>query len=151
MIETDGAMFGLAMGTVLGVLNLIETARHPLADDGGLEMLLFAALVLLAWGVAGFAATGRTRRLTDGVKAGALIGLAMMAVFHAAAIVRVNVFLDVIRQRNDWQNLVARFGQSGFHSLLAYANYEYARMTPAASVLTCRARAAARAPNPGLY
>ena len=38
----------------------------------------------------------------------------MMAVFHVAGIVRVNLFLDVIRNRGDWQNLIARFGQSGF-------------------------------------
>jgi hypothetical protein len=123
-------MLGLAMGTILGVLNLIGTARAPLADDDGGEMLLFAGLVLLAWSAAGFAAARRTRRLGDGVKAGVLIGLAMMTVFHLAAIVRVNVFLDVIRNREDWQNLVARFGRSGFQSLLAYANFEYVRMTP---------------------
>jgi hypothetical protein len=42
----------------------------------------------------------------------------MMAVFHVAGIVRVNLFLDVIHDRGDWQNLLARFGQSGFHSRL---------------------------------
>jgi hypothetical protein len=40
------------------------------------------------------------------------------------------MFLDVIQQRNDWQNLVARYHRSGFNGLRAYANYEYVRMTP---------------------
>jgi hypothetical protein len=124
------AVLGLMMGTSLGVLNLIATARNPLADDDGGEMLVFVALVLLAWTAAGFVAARRTRRLVDGVRSGVLVGLAMMAVFHVAAIVRVNLFLDVIRDRGDWQNLLARFGQSGFHSLRAYANYEYVRDTP---------------------
>lgn len=124
------AMLGLAMGTVLGVLNLIATARDPLADDEGAEMLVFAALVLLAWSATGFVAARRTRRVADGVKAGIVIGLAMMAVFHLAAIVRVNLFLDLIRDRGDWQNLLARFGGSGFSSLRAYANDEYLRSTP---------------------
>lgn len=124
------AMLGLAMGTALGVLNLIATARDPLDDDSVGGMLLFVIPVLLAWSAAGFVAAWRTRRLADGVKAGILVGLAMMAVFHVAGIVRVNLFLDVIRERGDWQNLVARFGQSGFHSLRAYANCEYVRQTP---------------------
>lgn len=123
------AMLGLAM-TILGVLNLIVTARDPLEDDSAGGMLLFVIPVLLAWSAAGFVAARRTRRLLDGVKAGILVGLAMMAVSHFAAIVRVNVFLDAIRHRGDWQNLLARFGQSGFDSLRAYANYEYVRSTP---------------------
>jgi hypothetical protein len=139
------AMQGLAMGTILGVLNLIATARDPLADDDGGELLVFVALVLLAWSAAGFAAARRTRRLADGVKAGILIGLAMMAVFHLAAIVRANVFLDLIRDRTDWQNLLARFGQSGFHSLRSYANYEYIRQTPILVGIGAAAGAAAGA------
>lgn len=123
-------MLGLAMGTTVGVLNVIGTAMDPLADDSGGGMLVYAALVPLAWSAAGFAAARRTRRLADGVRAGILVGLAMMAVFHVAGIVRVNLFLDVIRQRGDWQNLVARFGRSGFHSLRVYANYEYLLQTP---------------------
>jgi hypothetical protein len=40
------------------------------------------------------------------------------------------VFLDQIQHRGDWQNLVARFHASDFHSLRAYANYEYISQTP---------------------
>jgi hypothetical protein len=124
------AMFGLAMGAVLGGLNLIETVRHPLADDEGGVMLAYIALVWLVWSAVGFAAARRTRRLADGVKAGLMVGIAMMAVFDAAAILRVNLFLDLIRYRDDWQNLVGRFGRSDVQSLRAFANYEYLRATP---------------------
>jgi hypothetical protein len=61
---------------------------------------------------------------------GAVLGAATMLVFDAAAIVRVNMFLDAIRHREDWQNLVARYQQSGFRSLRAYANYEYVTHAP---------------------
>jgi hypothetical protein len=69
------------------------------------------------------------------VKAGAVLGVVTLATFHIAGIVRVNLFLDVIRQRHDWQNLVARFNASGFESLRTYANYEYVRGTPVVVML----------------
>jgi hypothetical protein len=71
-----------------------------------------------------------TRRVADAVKVGTILGIATIVMFHAESIVRVNLFLDAIRDRGDWQNLVARYNQSGFRSLRAYANYEYATMTP---------------------
>jgi hypothetical protein len=59
-----------------------------------------------------------------------LAGLATMAVFDATSILRVNVFLDQIRYRDDWVNLVARFDASNAPNLRAYANWEYVRDTP---------------------
>ena len=53
-----------------------------------------------------------------------------MAVFDATSILRVNVFLDQIRYRDDWVNLVARFDASNAPNLRAYANWEYVRGTP---------------------
>jgi len=121
---------GLVVGGGLGILNLIDTARRPLADDDGGAMLVWLLGVVSVWGAAASATTWRTRRFTDAVKAGALLGMVTIVVFHIAGIVRVNLFLDVIRQRNDWQNLVARFNASGFASLRTYANYEYVKGTP---------------------
>ncbi len=121
---------GLAIGTVLGMMNLIDTARHPLADDDAGTMLAWLVALLLIWSAAAVAVTWRTRRVSDAVKVGAILGIATIVMFHAASIVRVNLFLDAIRHRGDWQNLVARYNQSGFRSIRAYANYEYATMTP---------------------
>jgi hypothetical protein len=121
---------GAAFGSVLGILNLIGTARQPLADDDVASMAAWVALVVCAWGAASVGATWRTHRFGDAVKAGAMLGIATILVFHVAAIVRVNLFLDLIRHRDDWQNLVARFDASGYRSLRAYANVEYLSMTP---------------------
>jgi hypothetical protein len=120
---------------VLGLMNLVDTARRPLADDDPGTMLVWAGALLAGWTAVAVAATWRTVRIVDAVKAGAVLGLATILVFHAAAIVRVNVFLDQIRYRADWQNLVARFQHSGFRSLRAYANYEYGGGTPTVVLL----------------
>jgi hypothetical protein len=45
-------------------------------------------------------------------------------------LVRVNVFLEQIRDRADWVGLLARFHASGSQDLRAYANYEYLTGTP---------------------
>jgi hypothetical protein len=123
-------IWGLAIGVVAGALNLIDTAIEPLADDTSGRMSIWCGGLLFLWILSGFGAARRTRRFRDGVTAGALVGIATIAVFHLAAIVRVNVFLDEIRYRGDWQNLVTRFQASDFRSLRAYANYEYTTQTP---------------------
>ena len=69
-------------------------------------------------------------RFRDAVVAGVLVGAATMAVLHVSAIVRVNVFLEQIRDRGDWVNLLSRFQASGYESLRVYANYEYLRQSP---------------------
>ena len=83
--------------------------------------------VFLLLAVPGFAARRRGGHFGDAIKAGAVAGAITFALFLLFGILRVNLFLDVIRERSDWQNLVADFGRSGFHSLRAYANYVYAQ------------------------
>jgi len=128
-------MIGLAIGTGLGILNLVETARSPLADDDAGAMLLWVVALLGVWSVAACVATWRSERFVDAVKAGTIVGVMTIFAFHVASIVRVNMFLDLIRHRGDWQNLVARFNGSGFRSLRTYANYEYVKGTPMAIAL----------------
>jgi hypothetical protein len=122
--------WGLAIGVIGGALNLIDTAIEPLADDTAGGMSIWLGGLCCLWILTGFGAARGVRRFRDGVTAGVLVGMATMAVFHLAAIVRVNVFLEQIRYRGDWQNLIARFHASHFRSLRAYANYEYATQTP---------------------
>ena len=98
-------------------------------------MLLWLGVLLFIWLLIGFRAARRTQRFRDALIAGVLVGTATMAVFHLAAIVRVNLFLEHIRYRDDWQNLVARFQASDFTSLRAYANYTYISGTPNALAL----------------
>jgi hypothetical protein len=123
-------MIGLSIGAVLGLVNLIGTARWPLADDDALTMLAWIVALLAMWSAAVVFLTRGTRHLAHAVIVGAILGVATMLVFDATAIVRVNVFLDAIRHRDDWQNLLVRYQNSGFRSLRAYANYEYAIGTP---------------------
>ena len=123
-------MIGLAIGTVLGVMILIDTARQPLSDDDAGVMLAWVMTLLTIWSAVAVAVTWRSKQMADTVKVGTLLGVVTIVVFHVASIVRLNLFLDAIRHRQDWQNLVARYHHSRFHSLRAYANYEYATMTP---------------------
>jgi len=122
--------WGLAVGVALGTLQLVTTARAPLADDDARGMMVMASVILLLWTSISVAASFPTRRFRDAVVAGMLAGLATMAVFDATSILRVNVFLDQIRYRDDWVNLVARFDASNAPNLRAYANWEYVRGTP---------------------
>ncbi len=122
--------WGVSIGLVASALMLLDTAIEPLADDsaGGTLTIVFALMLL--W-VATSAAAGRpSRRFKDALIAGLLVGIATMAVIQLAAIVRVNVFLDQIRNRQDWVGLVSRFNASGAESFREYANAEYLRGTP---------------------
>src|SRR5579862_3280689 len=82
---------GAVLGASLGVLNLVATSREPLADDDGGAMLVWAAAILGVWSVAACAASWRTQRFADAIKAGAAVGVATILVLHVAAIVRVNL------------------------------------------------------------
>jgi hypothetical protein len=122
--------WGLTIGVAAGGLNLIDTALEPLADDTVGSMSIWAGALMFLWVVIGFEAGRQTGCFRDALIGGALVGTGTMAMFHLAAIVRVNMFLWQIQYRGDWQNLVARFHGSNFRSLRTYANYEYVSLTP---------------------
>jgi hypothetical protein len=122
--------WGLLIGAAAGTLQLLSTALDPLADDSAGVMLVIAATLLLLWMLASLGATTSAQRLRDVVVSGIVIGAATMAVAYVSSIVRVNLFLDQIRDRADWVNLVSRFRASEFHSLRAYANHEYLGSLP---------------------
>jgi hypothetical protein len=99
----DGVKIGTVLGAVFGAWMLTFTWLAPLAEDTALALAGFYGPMVLTWGLAAFAATRRTRRLIHGVKVGATVGLATFLIFNIAAIVRVNLFLEVISRRSDWQ------------------------------------------------
>jgi hypothetical protein len=123
-------VWGLAIGAAAGAATLISTAANPLQEDSPGAMALWFGSLLLVWIAIGFGAARRSRTFRDAVLAGVLAGLATMAVLDVAAIVRANVFLDEIRHRSDWQNLLARYYASGFRNLRLYATYEYLTISP---------------------
>jgi hypothetical protein len=124
---TKPVAYGLVLGTVLGTWILVNTALAPLADDSGFAVGAMFAVVFLALAVPGFAARRRGGHLVDALEAGATAGAITFALFLLLGILRVNLFLETIRSRTDWQNLVSDYTRSDFQSLRAYANYVYAK------------------------
>ena len=121
---------GLLLGAGFGLWNYIATQVDPLAEDTIPALLAFYGPMFATWGLAGFRASRRTRRLRDGVTVGAAVALVTFVVFTFSVIVRVNLFLDTMTRRPDWQNLMERFQASGFESLRVYVNYEYLTGAP---------------------
>ena len=124
---TRPVVFGLLLGSLVGAWILGSTIISPLADDNPLSIVIVFALVLLALAVPGFAVRRRGGRFGDSLTAGATAGAIVFALFLLVGILRVNLFLDVIRNRADWQNLAADYARSDFDSLRGYANYVYAK------------------------
>jgi hypothetical protein len=116
-------LFGVLVGAGFGVWNLIATQLNPLSDDTPMALLAFYGPMFTIWGIAGFWASRRTRQLLDGIRVGATVAFVTFVVYVITQFVRVNLFLDTISQRSDWQNLMARFQDSGFESLRWYVNY----------------------------
>jgi len=121
---------GLLLGVGFGLWNLITTRLDPLAEDTPIAPLVFYGPMFAMWGLTGFGAARRTGRLLDAVKVGATVAFVTFVVYTFAVIVRLNLFLDTLSQRSDWQNLMERFQASGFESLRVYANYEYVTGAP---------------------
>ena len=124
---TKPVAYGFVLGTALGAWILVNTALAPLAEDTGFAVAAMFGFVFLALAVPGFAVRRRGGHLVDALEAGATAGAVTFALFLLFGILRVNLFLDTIRSRSDWQNLVADYARSDFQSLRAYANFVYAK------------------------
>jgi hypothetical protein len=120
----------LVLGAGSGAWDLIATRAGPLAEDTPAALLSFYGPMFAAWGLAGLTAARQTGRLRDAMTVGAVVAFVTFVVFDLAVILRVNLFLDSLRQRADWQNLVRRYPESGFRSFRAYANFTYAVGAP---------------------
>src|SRR5687768_12357796 len=103
----DSVTSGLVLGVVFGAWNLVYTFLAPLAEDTVSALLSFYGPMFVMWGVVGFAAHRRTGRFVDSLKAGMTVGAVTIAVFCAANLLRVNLFLETISQRSDWRNVLA--------------------------------------------
>jgi hypothetical protein len=118
-------VLGLLLGAGFGLWNLIASLVDPLADDTPSALLIFYGPMFTIWGLAGFAAARRTGRVLDAVKVGATVGFVTFVVYSLAVFLRVNLLLDTLAARSDWQHMVTvRFPASGFRSLRAFVNYE---------------------------
>jgi hypothetical protein len=122
---TDSVLPGFVLGLLFGAWNVASTILVPLMDDTPLTLASFYVPMFTAWGVAGGVAYRRTGRLPAAALSGATVALVTFTVLTAIVIARVNLFLDLMTQRPDWRNLVARFEESGFDSFRVYVNYVY--------------------------
>ena len=126
----DSVRLGALLGVAFGAWNLAASWRDPLADDSVGALLTFYGPMFAAWGVAGFVATRRSGRIREGLKVGATVAFATFVVFALANLLRVNLFLDAIRDRADWRNVIERFHASGANSLRSFVNYDFVTGMP---------------------
>ena len=124
------ALVGCVLGLALGFWNLIAFWLNPL-DDSVAGMLIVYGPMFTSWGAAGFVAGRRTGRLTDALEAGAVFAFSTFAVLWLVNILRINLFLDTLREWPGWQQtVVARYRESGFESFRVFTNYEYLKDAP---------------------
>ena len=121
-----GAFLGLAFGT----WNLLHSLLYPVADDTIAALLMFYGPMFTIWGAAGFVASRKTARVIDGITAAVIVAVATGIVFDVMMLLRVNVFLNALTERADWQNLMAQFRASGSDDLRTFINYHYLVQAP---------------------
>ena len=97
--------------------------RYPLADDTPGALLAFYGPMFFVWAAAAFLATRRTGRVLTGVATGAVVAFATFCIYDLLVVLRVNLFLNELTGRDDWQNLMVRFEASGYESLRMFVNF----------------------------
>lgn len=121
---------GPIAGLVFGCVDLVLTWRNPLEDDTPLVLFRFYGPMFMVWAVVAFNAARTTGRLRQGIAAGMVVACATFAVFVVLNFLRVNLFLNELTDRADWQSMVMRFRASGTDSLRLFVNLDYLKGTP---------------------
>lgn len=134
---TDALFVGLIIGLVFGFVNLLFTWLYPLSDDSPGALLRFYGPMFLLWALASLRAARRTGRLWAGVTTGLTVAFATFIVFDLFILVRVNVFLNELTGRADWQNMMIRFRESGGDNLRLFVNVEYLTGAPLTLGVSC--------------
>ena len=124
------AAVGLWLGLAFGSWNLLWTRLYPLAEDTEGALLAFYGPMFVAWAVTAFVDARRSGHLKDGVRGAVVAAFVTFCVLDLLVILRVNLFLDELTARSDWQALMARFPSSGFSNLRGYINYHYVSEAP---------------------
>ena len=121
---------GFVVGLIFGVVDLLFTWLAPLSDDTIPALLLFYGPMFLIWILVAFRETRATGRFTAGVVAGATVAFGTFCIFVLLNFARVNLFLDQLTGRLDWQNMMQRFRASNTDSLRWFVNLDYLKGTP---------------------
>ena len=123
-------LLGLIVGLVFGSVNLVFTWLDPLEDDTPGALLRFYGPMFLVWALASFRAARRSGRLSSGVTTGMAVAFATFCVFDVLVLLRVNLFLNELTGRADWQNMMMRFRASDVDSLRLFVNLDYVKGAP---------------------
>jgi hypothetical protein len=123
------ALAGVVVGTAFAAVDMLLTWLNPVQDDSPQALLLFYGPMFMSWGIAAFVVAGHTGRVSSGVIGGVIIAFATSVIFVALNLVRVNLFLDQLVDRVDWQNMMMRFRASG-DTLRLFVNSDYIRGAP---------------------
>jgi hypothetical protein len=121
---------GFVVGLLFGLWNVLYSWLLPLAEDTPAALLAFYGPMFLLWAAAAFAATRRTGRVWSGVTTGTLVAFATFCIYDLLVVLRVNLFLDELTGRSDWQNLMVQFNVSGYESLRTFVNVENIKGAP---------------------
>jgi len=125
-------MWGVLLGIMLGVANIVSTIVAPMADDDPPAIIAMALSVLVLWTLVGFASERRRFRFGDAVRGGMVAAFLSTTIFSAASLVRKMLFLDVIQHRSDWVGLMLRFEASGTKDLRSFVWNEHLQGLPGA-------------------
>ena len=127
----ENALFlGFIVGLGFGLWDVALTWLRPLEDDSPGVLLRFYGPMFLVWMLISFRAARRTGRFSSGVVAGMAIAFGTFCVFVVLNFLRVNLLLEQLTGRPDWQNMMVRFRASGSESLRLFVNLDDLEGTP---------------------
>lgn len=110
LVLINPVLFGVILGVLFGVWNIAYSLLFPVAEDTVFALLSFYGPMFVMPGVAGFAAFRATGQWLEAIKAAVTVGVVTQLVFGTANMLRVNLLLDTLSQRSDWQNSLRGFG-----------------------------------------
>ena len=120
-------LLGLIVGLAFGSVNLLFTWLYPLADDTPMALLRFYGPMFFVWALASFRAARRSGRLLSGVTTGMIVAFATFMSFDLFILLRVNLFLNELTGRADWQSMMLRFRGSDVDNLRLFVNLDYVK------------------------
>jgi hypothetical protein len=121
---------GLIVGSIFGVIDLVISWLAPVKDDTAGALVQFYGPMFAVWAFASLRAAHQQRRFLSGVVTGAVVAFATFCAFVVLNLIRVNLFLDQLTDRADWQNIVARFHASEGGSLRVFVTLDYVMAVP---------------------
>ena len=123
-------LLGLSVGLIFGAVNLVFSWLFPLGDDTIPALFWFYGPMFFVWGFASFRAARCDRRLLSGVATGLVVAFATFCMFVLLNLLRINLFLNELTSRADWQAMMERFRTSGYGDLRTFVTFNYVEDAP---------------------